>query len=128
MTVTDSEGGTVTCPTTTLAAGDSMTCTASGLAIAGQYNNIGSVVGTPPVGANVSDSDPEYYFGEVADLPCDVDASGQVDRTDIELIFNDRGSAAAGPGDIRDFDSDGLITVNDARYCTLRCTNTNCVH
>ena len=63
--VVDNRGVTVTCPKTQLQASESMTCTASGTAVAGQYSNIGSVVGTP-AGANpVSDSDPSYYIGIV---------------------------------------------------------------
>jgi hypothetical protein len=35
---------------------------ASGIAEAGQYANVGTVTGTPPVGADVSDSDPSHYY------------------------------------------------------------------
>ena len=61
--VTDNQGVTVSCPATTLASGDSMTCTATGAAVAGQYTNIGSVTGTPPTGSNVTASNPDHYFG-----------------------------------------------------------------
>ncbi|MBT8137041.1 MAG: hypothetical protein KJO54_08530 [Gammaproteobacteria bacterium] len=63
--VTDNQGVTVSCPETELAPGDSITCTASGIAIEGQYDNVGTVVGTPPVGPPVNDSDPSHYFGAV---------------------------------------------------------------
>ncbi|MFK8018034.1 MAG: SdrD B-like domain-containing protein, partial [Gammaproteobacteria bacterium] len=63
VVVVDSEGVTVTCPSTTLAPGVSMTCTATGTSTAGQYMNVGSVTGTPPVGADVSATDPSHYFG-----------------------------------------------------------------
>ena len=36
---------------------------AEGVAEAGQYANLGMVVGSPPTGANVSDIDPSHYFG-----------------------------------------------------------------
>ena len=36
---------------------------ASGVAIEGQYANIGTAVGTPPSGPNVTDRDPSHYFG-----------------------------------------------------------------
>jgi hypothetical protein len=61
--VTDDQGVAVSCPETTLQPGDDMTCTGNGTAIAGQYANIGTVVGTPPSGPNVTDSDPSHYFG-----------------------------------------------------------------
>ena len=62
--MTDNQGVTVSCPTDTLAAGASMTCTGSGTAVAGQYANIGTATGTPPVGDPVTDTDPSHYFGE----------------------------------------------------------------
>jgi hypothetical protein len=64
ITVTDDILGAISCPTTTLGVGESMTCTASGTAAAGQYANIGTVTGRPPVGQDVTDSDPSHYFGE----------------------------------------------------------------
>jgi len=36
---------------------------ATGVAEAGQYANVGTVVGSPPTGANVTDSDPSHYIG-----------------------------------------------------------------
>lgn len=64
VTVTDDQGVTVTCPQTTLAPDETMTCTASGIATAGQYANVGTVVGTPTNGGNqVTDTDPSHYFG-----------------------------------------------------------------
>ena len=64
VTVTDDQGVTVTCPQTTLAAGESMTCTANGVAVAGQYANVGTVEATLPSTATVSASDPSHYFGQ----------------------------------------------------------------
>lgn len=64
VTVTDDQGVAVSCPQTTLAPQESMSCTASGIAVAGQYANVGSVVGTPTSGGStVEDSDPSHYFG-----------------------------------------------------------------
>ncbi|MBW6469060.1 MAG: hypothetical protein K0B85_07895 [Coriobacteriia bacterium] len=63
IAVVDDQGVAVTLPKTTLAPGESMTGTASGVAVAGQYANIGTVTGTPPVGDDVTDSDPSHYFG-----------------------------------------------------------------
>jgi uncharacterized repeat protein (TIGR01451 family) len=47
--------------------GESWLFSANGIAVAGQYANIGTVVGTPPEGANVTDSDPSHYYGTTPD-------------------------------------------------------------
>jgi len=62
--VTDDQGVAVTCPETHLAPGASMVCTGEGVATLGQYANVGTVVGLPPEGGQVSDSDPSHYYGE----------------------------------------------------------------
>ena len=50
-----------------LQVGEVWTYRATGIAVAGQYANIGTVVGTPPSGPNVSDVDPSHYFGITPD-------------------------------------------------------------
>ncbi|MBU4234741.1 MAG: DUF11 domain-containing protein [Proteobacteria bacterium] len=77
VTVTDDKGVAVSCPTTILAAGASMTCTASATAIAGQYANIGTVVGTSLSGTNVTDSDPSHYFGSAPAINIEKATNGQ---------------------------------------------------
>jgi hypothetical protein len=62
--VTDDKVGAISCPKTTLQAGESMTCTASGTAAACQYSNTGTAVGTPPSGPNVTHQDQSFYFGQ----------------------------------------------------------------
>jgi hypothetical protein len=69
LAVTDDELPSVTCPQTTLAPGASMTCTVSGVAVLGQYRNVGTVTGNwslpsnvPPSGT-VTDTDPSHYLG-----------------------------------------------------------------
>jgi hypothetical protein len=64
-------------------------------------------------------------FGQFEGPPCDVDLNRQVDRNDINAIFAARNQPAV-PGDARDFDGDGTITVKDARACVLQCTNALC--
>ena len=59
------------------------------------------------------------------DNVCDVNSSGTIDITDIGLI---RAAIGLTPtvGDPRDANGDGLITINDARICSQRCTNPGC--
>jgi hypothetical protein len=65
VAVTDDKGVAVTCPKTTLKAGESMTCTGNGTAQACQYQNLGTATGTAYGGAKVSASDPSHYFGKI---------------------------------------------------------------
>ena len=57
-------GVAVTCPQSTSAVGESMTCTASGVSAAGQYSNIGRVTASPPTGPDINGADSSHYFGE----------------------------------------------------------------
>ena len=63
IAVTDDQGLDVSCPATSLAAGETMTCTAYGPVQLGQYANIGTVIATPLVGAALEASDPSHYLG-----------------------------------------------------------------
>ena len=65
--VTDDQGVAVTCPQDTLAVGESMSCTATGTAVLGQYANVGTVTGIAPDGSMVTDSDPSHYLGVPAE-------------------------------------------------------------
>jgi LPXTG-motif cell wall-anchored protein len=63
VTVTDDKLGPITCPSTTLAVGASMNCTATGPApAAGQYTNVGTATGTPPSGPPVTSTDNANAF------------------------------------------------------------------
>ena len=57
---------------------------------------------------------------------CDVDLDGDIDRTDIGLIVASRNQPATSSDEPRDADGDGVITVRDARTCTLQCTLPRC--
>jgi hypothetical protein len=59
------------------------------------------------------------------DVVCDVDANGQIDRDDADLIFGDRGMAARA-SDARDADGDGAITVLDVSECRSQRSYANC--
>lgn len=58
-------------------------------------------------------------------MKCDLNNDNSIDRLDISIIMAGRGLNA--PGDPRDIDGDGWITVNDARACVLQCSKTNCI-
>ena len=64
VSVTDSREVPVTCPKTVLEPGESMTCTASGIAQACQYSNTATVQGRPARGEVVTARDDSFYFGE----------------------------------------------------------------
>lgn len=59
------------------------------------------------------------------DAGCDVDGNGATDSVDVALVRAGIGQAAL-PGDVRDQNSDGLITVNDTRLCALKCSLPRC--
>jgi hypothetical protein len=63
VAVVDDRGVAVTCPKTTLAVGETMTCVAAGTAVCGQYHNVGTATGLSETGAPVSAPDASHYFG-----------------------------------------------------------------
>jgi len=67
--VSDNRGVAVSCPKTSLAAGEVMHCSGNGTAAAGQYENIGTVTANPPSGSAVTASDPSHYYGDVPPPP-----------------------------------------------------------
>ena len=67
INVTDDQDVVVNCPRNDLQPGESMTCTAAGVAVEGQYGNVGTVTGKETEeDPEVSDTDPSHYLG-VAD-------------------------------------------------------------
>jgi hypothetical protein len=79
LEVTDDQGVTVTCPESSLEAGEQMTCTGTGVAVVGQYKNIGTVTCQSPMGDPLTDSDPSHYYGEQPPEQCG-DCEGKVTR------------------------------------------------
>ncbi len=68
-----------------------------------------------------------YAYSQCVLVPimCDADGDRNVDQTDIDEIVLAKGTVA-GPGDIKDFDVDGVITTLDARECVNSCTDAIC--
>jgi PKD domain len=56
---------------------------------------------------------------------CDIVVDRQVNELDIEELIRLKGTQVE-PGDLRDIDRDGEITVLDARKCAVICKNTIC--
>ena len=85
----------------TLAAGASDTSDVVTVsAVAGQQYDLADVRGTPPVGANVTDSDPAYYFGSAPNI--DIEKYVSVDGGTTWLdADNATGPSAAVPGDVK---------------------------
>jgi uncharacterized repeat protein (TIGR01451 family) len=63
VTLVDDRLGAVDCPGTTLAVSESVTCSAFGMAVGGQYVNVATATGLPTVGPEVEASDSSHYFG-----------------------------------------------------------------
>lgn len=68
VAVTDDLGLAVACPKTSLAPGESMTCTAASTAVAGPHGLVGSV-SADTVSGSVSDDDPAWYTGVTEGCP-----------------------------------------------------------
>ncbi len=82
IVVQDDKLGRIFCAFDTLPPGASMDCVPIGLAVPGQYANMGSVTGTDPDGIPVpGDEDPSHYFG--------VDASIDIQKTpDLQTVVS----------------------------------------
>lgn len=59
------------------------------------------------------------------DAGCDVDGNGATDSVDVALVRAGIGQIPL-PGDVRDQNGDGKITVNDTRLCALKCSLPRC--
>jgi hypothetical protein len=59
-------------------------------------------------------------------LLCDVDNNGQIDSVDIQMIMKLIGQKVPPASAAADFDGNGVIGINDARNCALRCTHAQC--
>ena len=58
-------------------------------------------------------------------LTCDIDGDGDIDNLDVTAVRQGIGQVPAN-GDPRDANTDGKITINDVRACTLQCSKPAC--
>ena len=76
--VIDNRGVAVTCPKAALQPGETMSCTAAGVAKACQNDNLGTATAQTADGAQVAATDPSYYTGQVQPgLGFELSANGQ---------------------------------------------------
>ncbi len=73
----DDQGVLVECPTDVLVPGEEMVCTANGTAAEGQYANIGTASGTPPIGPVVTSEDLSHYFGAIPGIDLEKHTNGE---------------------------------------------------
>ena len=90
IVLVDDEIGDVTLPKTSLEPGEWIVGSASGTAVAGEYNNTATVTAMPPGGLpDVTDSDTNYYYGFSASIDGivfnDKDGDGEWDSGELGI-------------------------------------------
>ncbi|MFH1175768.1 MAG: GEVED domain-containing protein [Acidobacteriota bacterium] len=120
VAVSDDQGVTVTCPKTTLAAGESMTCTAGGVATSGQYTNIGTATALLPGGGTLTTTDRSHYFGQVLRL---VKATNGADADTSPGPVLAVGAAVSWTYDVTNLGADEVaaLAVTDDQGVTVTC-------
>lgn len=122
--VVDDRGVAVNCNgRVTLNTGESMTCTASGVAVAGQYRNVGTVTADSNNGP-FHDSDPSHYYGGV---PATTDDGPRVQlchrtgngRYNLIEVSASAEPAHRGHGDARPYEA---VPENPTRTFSASCT------
>ncbi|CAH1904467.1 IgGFc_binding domain-containing protein [Candidatus Nitrotoga sp. HW29] len=88
----------------------------------------GNTAGTDSITASVGNlSDTAAKIWTNVQVPrCDVNGDSFINKTDINLIMAAKNTPASSPTDPKDADGNFIINANDARQCTLKCTNTLC--
>jgi hypothetical protein len=87
----------------------------------------GMIQNSVAVGADTADNNGNA-FPDACEVPGDVDRDGDVDWWDVAAILSRKvlNQPASGPGDPRDFDGDGMITMLDVRKVYLACDIPGC--
>ena len=84
VALSDDVEGAVMCPKSTLAVGESMTCTETGTVALGQYSNVATATASSLTGP-VSDTDPSHYFGAALEPGPAVDIEKSTNGQDADL-------------------------------------------
>lgn len=84
VTVTDDSGLAVTCPKTKLEPAETMTCTASSTAVAGDHTNVAVAKGKPPCGPDVTAGDPVHIHVPALAPGIDVEKLTNGEDADVE--------------------------------------------
>jgi hypothetical protein len=77
IAVVDDQLGAISCPSDTLAVNEEMTCTATGTAEQGLYENTATVTGVDAAGTAHDDTDPSHYRGVVPGIVVEKLTNGQ---------------------------------------------------
>jgi hypothetical protein len=77
-------------------------------------------------GSNSAQAQVQVTWTKANFLLCDVDGNGVIDKRDIAMIMNLIGKTVPPAPVAADFDSNGIININDVRGCTLKCTLSAC--
>jgi hypothetical protein len=91
IALVDDKEGVITCPKTSLAINEQMTCTATGIAALGQYTNTATVTGETPRDPlvptqTVTDIDPSHYYGVPISTLCPVDVNGVLELPEVTYL------------------------------------------
>lgn len=87
VAVVDDKEGPVSCPKSSLAIGEEMTCTLTGSAVVGQYRNDATVTAKSALdGDAVNDADPSHYFVDEPPTEECGDCEGKVTRLTLRYL------------------------------------------
>jgi hypothetical protein len=123
LQVTDDQGVTVTCPQSSLAADETVVCTASATAVGGPYANVGTATAELPAGGIVSASDPSHYVGTL--IRIEKSTNGQdADAPPGPVLAV--GAAVAWTYEVTNFSGETIseILVEDDQGVTVTCPAT----
>lgn len=91
-------------------------------------DKIGDACDNCPSVANPGQEDANRNgIGDACEIgKCDLDKDGDIDKNDITAITGLRGQTSPPADSAADADSNGIININDARACVLKCTRASC--